>query len=105
MTKQGLNHPVLIAYLDVNEAVGITQVVAPMSVSMTGKTYTKIVANLTMESRVKPRGVVALITPFNLPVAIPATHTVAALMTGNTVVWKPEPEVPESSQALASLVL
>jgi len=93
------------AHLDVNEAVGVTQVVAPMAVSMTGKAYTNIVANLTMESRVEPRGVVALITPFNFPVAIPTAHIVAALMTGNTVVWKPAPEVPECSQALASLVL
>ncbi|GBC98606.1 Aldehyde dehydrogenase, thermostable [bacterium HR17] len=93
------------AHLDINEAVGVTQVVAPMAVSMTGKTYTNIVANLTMESRVEPRGVVALITPFNFPVAIPTAHIVAALMAGNTVVWKPAPEVPESSQALACLVL
>jgi aldehyde dehydrogenase (NAD+) len=93
------------ANLDINEAIGVTQVVAPMSVSMTGKTYTNIVANLTMESRVEPRGVVALITPFNFPIAIPTAHIVAALMTGNTVVWKPAPEVPECSQALASLVL
>jgi aldehyde dehydrogenase (NAD+) len=93
------------ANLDINEAIGVTQVVAPMAVSMTGKTYTNIVANLTMESRVEPRGVVALITPFNFPIAIPTAHIVAALMTGNTVVWKPAPEVPECSQALASLVL
>lgn len=93
------------ANLDVNEAVGVTQVVAPMAVSMTGKAYTNIVVNLTMESRVEPRGVVALVTPFNFPIAIPTAHIVAALMTGNMVVWKPAPEVPESSQALATLIL
>lgn len=93
------------AHLDLNEAVGVTQVVAPMAVSVTGKAYTNIVANLTMESRVEPRGVVALITPFNFPIAIPTAHIVAALVTGNTVVWKPAPEVPECSQGLAALVL
>jgi acyl-CoA reductase-like NAD-dependent aldehyde dehydrogenase len=93
------------AHLDINEAVGVTQVVAPMAVSMTGKTYTNIVANLAMESRIEPRGVVALITPFNFPIAIPTAHIVAALMTGNTVVWKPAPEVPECAQGLATLVL
>lgn len=93
------------AHLDINEAVGVTQVIAPMAVNMTGKAYTNIVANLTMESRVEPRGVVALITPFNFPIAIPAAHIIAALMTGNTVVWKPAPEVPECSQALSMLVL
>ncbi|MFN3422064.1 MAG: aldehyde dehydrogenase family protein, partial [Armatimonadota bacterium] len=79
------------AHLDINEAVGVIQVIAPMAVNMTGKAYTNIVANLTMESRVEPRGVVALITPFNFPIAIPAAHIAAALMTGNTVVWKPAP--------------
>ncbi|MDW8029378.1 MAG: aldehyde dehydrogenase family protein [Armatimonadota bacterium] len=93
------------AHLDINEAVGVAQVVSTMAVSMTGKAYTNIVANLTMESRVEPRGVVALITPFNFPIAIPTAHIVAALVTGNTVVWKPAPEVPECSQALASLIL
>ncbi|MFA0753379.1 MAG: hypothetical protein IMHGJWDQ_001154 [Candidatus Fervidibacter sp.] len=44
-------------HLDINEAVGVCQVVAPMAVSMTGKAYTNIVPNLTMESRVEPRGV------------------------------------------------
>lgn len=93
------------AHLDINEAVGVSQVVAPMAVSMTGKAYTNIVPNLTMESRLEPRGVAALITPFNFPIAIPTAHIVAALVTGNTVVWKPAPEVPETSQALAALVL
>lgn len=68
-----------------------------MAVSMTGKAYTDIVANLTMESHVELRSVVALITPFNFSIAIPTAHIIDALVTGNTVVWKPAPEVPESS--------
>ncbi len=91
--------------LDWREAVGVVQVVAPMAVNMTGRTYTNIVTGMTMECRVEPRGVAALITPFNFPVAIPVAQIVAALVTGNTVVWKPAPEVPECSQELAALVL
>ncbi|MCS7223922.1 MAG: aldehyde dehydrogenase family protein [Armatimonadetes bacterium] len=93
------------AILDVREAIGVVQVVAPMAVNMTGKAYTNILPGMTMECRAEPRGVAAIITPFNFPIAIPVAHIVAALITGNTVVWKPAPEAPECSQKLASLII
>src|SRR5215208_4275982 len=39
----------------------------------------------------QPHGVVAIITPWNYPVAIPSEYLSAALAAGNTVVWKPAP--------------
>ncbi len=42
----------------------------------------------------KPIGVVAVITPFNFPIAIPAWKIAPALVYGNTVVWKPATTVP-----------
>ncbi|BBX26727.1 aldehyde dehydrogenase family protein [Mycolicibacterium alvei] len=42
----------------------------------------------------KPLGVVAVITPFNFPIAIPAWKIAPALIYGNTVVWKPASTVP-----------
>lgn len=42
----------------------------------------------------KPLGVVAVITPFNFPIAIPAWKIAPALALGNTVVWKPAGVVP-----------
>jgi aldehyde dehydrogenase (NAD+) len=42
----------------------------------------------------KPLGVVAVITPFNFPIAIPAWKIAPALVYGNTVVWKPASTVP-----------
>ena len=42
----------------------------------------------------KPIGVVAIITPFNFPIAIPAWKIAPALVYGNTVVWKPAITVP-----------
>jgi len=62
------------------------------------------VAGLAMESRLAPRGVAAIITPFNFPIAIPLAQIVAALVTGNTVVWKPSHLTPHSSQALAAVI-
>ncbi|MEV7238812.1 aldehyde dehydrogenase family protein [Streptomyces sp. NPDC051020] len=42
----------------------------------------------------RPVGVVAAVTPFNFPVAIPAWKIAPALGYGNTVVWKPSGLVP-----------
>jgi acyl-CoA reductase-like NAD-dependent aldehyde dehydrogenase len=50
-----------------------------------------------------PRGVVALITPWNYPVAIPLRTLVPALLAGNAVVFKPSEVAPRSGQLVASL--
>lgn len=42
----------------------------------------------------RPLGVVAVVTPFNFPIAIPAWKIAPALAYGNTVVWKPASAVP-----------
>ncbi|MGY4712779.1 aldehyde dehydrogenase family protein [Mycolicibacterium sp. CBM1] len=49
----------------------------------------------------KPVGVVAVITPFNFPIAIPAWKIAPALVYGNTVVWKPASTVPLLAMRLA----
>src|SRR6185312_4910091 len=41
-----------------------------------------------------PRGVVAVISPWNFPIAIPMGMTAAGLATGNTVVLKPAEQSP-----------
>lgn len=45
-----------------------------------------------------PRGVAALITPWNFPVAIPVWKIAPALVAGNSVVFKPSPLTPETSE-------
>ncbi|MFF7944711.1 aldehyde dehydrogenase family protein [Nocardia gamkensis] len=51
----------------------------------------------------RPVGVVAAITPFNFPIAIPAWKIAAALVYGNTVVWKPAMTVPLLAMRLAEV--
>jgi RHH-type proline utilization regulon transcriptional repressor/proline dehydrogenase/delta 1-pyrroline-5-carboxylate dehydrogenase len=48
-----------------------------------------------------PLGVVAVIPPWNFPVAIPAGGTLAALAAGNAVVFKPAPETPRCAEIVA----
>ena len=47
-----------------------------------------------------PVGVVTVITAGNFPVAVPAWYLVPALLTGNTVVWKPAEYAAASARAL-----
>jgi acyl-CoA reductase-like NAD-dependent aldehyde dehydrogenase len=51
-----------------------------------------------------PRGVVAVITPWNDPVAVPCGLIGAALVTGNTVVFKPSERTPHTGVELARLM-
>ena len=51
----------------------------------------------------EPRGVFAVIAPWNFPLAISAGMTSAALATGNTVVYKPAEQTSATGQLLAKI--
>src|SRR3954471_16059777 len=52
----------------------------------------------------EPRGVVALLVPWNDPVAIACGQIAAALVAGNTVVYKPSEKTPLSGARLVELL-
>jgi acyl-CoA reductase-like NAD-dependent aldehyde dehydrogenase len=52
----------------------------------------------------EPYGVIGIISPWNYPFSIPATETLAALVTGNAVVLKPSELTPLGALELASLL-
>lgn len=51
--------------------------------------------------RHKPRGVMAVIGPFNFPAHLPNGHIIPALITGNTIVFKPSDKTPAVGQWMA----
>ncbi|HLI88684.1 MAG TPA: aldehyde dehydrogenase family protein [Ktedonobacteraceae bacterium] len=51
-----------------------------------------------------PVGVVACITPWNFPVAIPTWKMFPALVAGNTIVFKPASDTPQSALRLVELL-
>jgi len=51
-----------------------------------------------------PRGVVAVVAPWNFPLAIPAGMATAALVAGNTVILKSAEQTPLIAQALTDLL-
>ncbi len=52
----------------------------------------------------QPRGVAVVISPWNFPLAICCGMTVAALVTGNTVVMKPAEQTPGIASILADIL-
>ncbi len=52
----------------------------------------------------RPLGVVAAITPFNVPLVTPLWKLLPALMAGNTVVWKPSERASGTALATAGLL-
>jgi aldehyde dehydrogenase (NAD+) len=52
-------------------------------------------------TRREPLGVVALITPWNFPIAIPAWKLAPALLAGNAVILKPASQAPAMAMELA----
>lgn len=57
-----------------------------------------------IDVRREPVGVVAIITPWNFPMATPAWKIAPALAFGNAVVWKPANLTPASAVALAQII-
>lgn len=53
----------------------------------------------------KPLGAVGQITPWNFPMSIPAWKIGPALITGNSIVWKPCLQAPYTSMAMAQVLI
>jgi alpha-ketoglutaric semialdehyde dehydrogenase len=66
-----------------------------------GELYAQSVTTGHVSTRRRPLGVVALITPWNFPVAIPAWKAAPALAAGNTVVLKPSEDAPTGAMHFA----
>jgi aldehyde dehydrogenase (NAD+) len=70
---------------------------------MTGERFASTRQGVTVDVIREPVGVVAAITPWNFPIAIPAWKIAPALAFGNTVVFKPAELVPASAHALVEI--
>ena len=77
------------ALSDVIETIDYLRFYARDMVRLVGKTRRRDYPGEANEYVYQPRGVVAVISPFCYPTALPAGMIAAALVTGNTVVFKP----------------
>jgi acyl-CoA reductase-like NAD-dependent aldehyde dehydrogenase len=69
--------------------------------SMSGETFPNDDPDMTVYTLREPLGVVSVITPWNFPTSIAARKIAPALVTGNTVIFKPSSDAPLSGYRLA----
>jgi len=74
---------------DVQEAIDMAYYMAAEGRRLSGETIPSELRDKDCKSVRVPLGVCALITPWNFPIAIPAWKIMPALISGNTVVFKP----------------
>ena len=79
---------------EVGRAVDILRYHATQAVSASGEVHPAADVRTLLYSIREPLGVVAVITPWNFPIAIPAWKIAPALAYGNTVVFKPSELTP-----------
>ena len=87
---------------ETRRAVAILRYYAAQTLEPDGETYPSHAPQTFLYARREPLGVVAAITPWNFPIAIPAWKLAPALAFGNTVVWKPAEIVPLTATHLAA---
>jgi aldehyde dehydrogenase (NAD+) len=89
---------------EVNEALHMAQYAFGSGRTPVGEAVASEVPEKESYMLRKPKGVVAIISPFNFPVAIGAFWCAApALVEGNTVILKPSEDAPWSSQICAEI--
>jgi aldehyde dehydrogenase (NAD+) len=89
---------------DVQEAIDMAFYMAGEGRRMQGETVPSELPDKDCKSFREPLGVVALITPWNFPTAIPAWKIFSALICGNTVVFKPSSDTPACAAALVQIL-
>ncbi len=85
---------------DIQEAIDMTYYMAGEGRRTFGQTTPSELPDKFAMSVRAPVGVVGLITPWNFPMAIPSWKIMPALITGNTVVFKPSQYSPKSAHNL-----
>jgi alpha-ketoglutaric semialdehyde dehydrogenase len=99
LTVREVGKPVTEARGEVARAVSILRYYAQLALLPDGETLPAALPDALLMTRYRPVGVVALLTPWNFPVAIPVWKAAPSLAYGNATVWKP------SSAAAATALL
>jgi alpha-ketoglutaric semialdehyde dehydrogenase len=88
---------------EVMRTVNILEYIAAEGRRLRGETVPSELPNNFCYTVRQPLGVVACITPWNFPVAIPSWKIAPALVSGNTVVFKPATLTPATATAVVSI--
>lgn len=89
---------------DVQEGIDIAYLMAGEGRRMHGETVPSELPDKWAMSIRQPIGIAGIITPWNFPMAIPCWKMMPALVTGNTVVFKPASDTPHCATLLVELM-
>ncbi len=89
---------------EVQRTADIFRFFGGLSYQLGGQTIPHDLPGNLLYTRREPLGVVALVTPWNFPLAIPAWKLAPALVSGNAVVLKPASQAPALTLELAKLL-
>ena len=89
---------------DVQEAIDMGYFMAGEGRRLSGETIPSELPDKDCKSLRVPIGVCALITPWNFPIAIPGWKIMPALVSGNTVVFKPSSYTPVCASKLVEIL-
>jgi len=88
---------------ELQRSINVAEFVAGESRRMNGETIpSELPSNFAYTIR-QPHGVVAVVTPWNFPVAIPVWKLAPALVAGNTVVFKPATNTPATAARIVEI--
>ncbi len=73
--------------------------------TFTGESFPNDDGDMLVYTQREPLGVATVISPWNFPISIPARKIAPALITGNTVVFKPSSDAPLSGYRLAEALI
>jgi acyl-CoA reductase-like NAD-dependent aldehyde dehydrogenase len=88
---------------DVQEAIDTAVFLASEGRRLYGQTVPSEMKSKELFTFRRPIGVVGMITAGNFPIAVPSWKLIPAILTGNTVVWKPSDDSPALSYVLVKL--
>ncbi len=89
---------------DVQEAIDIFEFMAGEGRRLYGITTPSELKNKFNATVRIPLGIVGLITPWNFPMAIPSWKLAPALICGNTIIFKPSSDTPQSAYELIKII-
>lgn len=91
--------------VEVLRAAGTLQFYAIEGQTYSGETFPQDDPDMVVYTQREPLGVVTVISPWNFPISIPARKIAPALITGNTVVFKPSTDTPLSGYRLVEALV
>jgi len=90
---------------EVQEGIDMTYYMAGEGRRLRGYTTPSELPDKAQYAIRRPIGRIAMITPWNFPIAIPTWKLMPALVAGNTVVWKPATDTPRLAWELVKLMV